>query len=644
MKSSELVAKLKDIATNYKTLYVMGCFGAPMNDTNKKRYTSNHDYNKKPERTAMINAASSDTFGFDCVCLIKGVLWGWNGDKSKVYGGATYVSNGVPDIGADSIIGVCSNVSTDFSSLVPGELVWMSGHVGIYIGDGLAVECSPAWANKVQITACNCSKSGYNRRNWTKHGKLPYVTYDTAETAGGSKTESTVKGIDVSKWQGEIDWKKVKSAGIKFAMVRLGYGSANGTECGTDGYFEKNVTGAISAGVDIGCYFYSYALSVEAAKKEAEYVISVLAKYKGAFTYPIAFDIEDSSQQSLGKETLTDMVIAFGDAIEKAGYYCSVYANLNWFKNVLDDTRLTRFDHWLAQWASAPTYTGTFGIWQSSSTGNVDGINGNVDTDVAYKDYPTVIKGKKLNGFTNADQKPAAPSTGGDKPSTPATPDAGTGSTSLKFKVGDIVNFAGGTHYSSSNATSGSSVKGGKAKITQTYNGKHPYHCRAVNDAGAYVSGVYGWVDENTLTAISTGQSATGSVEAGDLVKIVGTTYYSGTAIPSWVKAKNWYVREVKGDRAVIDKSEDGENAICSPIKISAIAVVKKAAQAAAPWTPAVGDIVNYSGSVHYSSANAASGVSCKGGQAKITQIYQLGKSKHPYHLIHTGSGCTVYG
>lgn len=508
MKSSELVAKLKDIATNYKTLYVMGCFGAPMNDTNKKRYTSNHDYNKKPERTAMINAASSDTFGFDCVCLIKGVLWGWNGDKSKVYGGATYVSNGVPDIGADSIIGVCSNVSTDFSSLVPGELVWMSGHVGIYIGDGLAVECSPAWANKVQITACNCSKSGYNRRNWTKHGKLPYVTYDTAETAGGSKTESTVKGIDVSKWQGEIDWKKVKAAGIKFAMIRLGYGSANGTECGTDGYFEKNVAGAIAAGVDIGCYFYSYALSVEAAKKEAEYVVGVLAKHKGAFTYPIAFDIEDSSQQSLGKKTLTDMVIAFGDAIEKAGYYCSVYANLNWFKNVLDDSRLTRFDHWLAQWASAPTYTGTFGIWQSSSTGKVDGINGNVDTDVAYKDYPTVIKGKKLNGFTSADQKPVAPSAGGDKPATPATPSTPTAST----------------------------------------------------------------------------------IKAGSLVVITGTKYYSGTTIPAWVKAKKWYVREVSGDRAVIDKSEDGKNAICSPVKVSDLALASGSTEK--PWTPAVGDKV----------------------------------------------------
>ena len=101
MKASELVGKAIDIAKNDKTLYVMGCFGAPLTTANKKRYTTNHSYNKAAARLKMINAASEDTFGFDCVCLIKGILWGWCGDKSKTYGGAKYASNGVPDIGAD---------------------------------------------------------------------------------------------------------------------------------------------------------------------------------------------------------------------------------------------------------------------------------------------------------------------------------------------------------------------------------------------------------------------------------------------------------------------------------------------------------------------------------------------------------------
>lgn len=173
----QLAEAALNVAKNYKTLYVMGCFGAPMNAANKKRYTQNHNYNKAANRMKMINAASADTFGFDCVCLIKGLLWGWSGDTTKTYGGAGYAVNGVPDVSADGMIKLCKNVSTDFSKIEVGEAVWMSGHIGVYIGDGLAVECTPKWSNCVQVTACNCTKSGYNRRNWTKHGKLPYVTY-----------------------------------------------------------------------------------------------------------------------------------------------------------------------------------------------------------------------------------------------------------------------------------------------------------------------------------------------------------------------------------------------------------------------------------------------------------------------------------
>jgi hypothetical protein len=179
VNNKEFVAKIIDIANNYKTLYVMGCFGAPLNSANKAKYCNNHSYNKKAERQKMIKSASADTFGFDCVNLIKGVLWGWNGDKNKSYGGATYATNGVPDINADTMITKCLNVSTNFSNIAVGEAVWCPGHIGVYIGDGLCVESSPAWKNCVQITACNCTKKGYNRRDWKKHGKLPYITYES---------------------------------------------------------------------------------------------------------------------------------------------------------------------------------------------------------------------------------------------------------------------------------------------------------------------------------------------------------------------------------------------------------------------------------------------------------------------------------
>lgn len=181
MTASEFIKKLKDVATNYKTLYVMGCFGAPMTASNKTRYINHHSYNAQVSRVKCINAATADTFGFDCVNLIKGILWGWNGDKNKNYGGAKYKVNGVPDTSADGMIRLCNNVSTDFSNIQPGEAVWTNGHIGVYIGDGLAVECTPAWKNRVQITACNNPKSGYNTRKWKKHGKLPYIEYDLTE-------------------------------------------------------------------------------------------------------------------------------------------------------------------------------------------------------------------------------------------------------------------------------------------------------------------------------------------------------------------------------------------------------------------------------------------------------------------------------
>lgn len=176
-----LAAKCRETAEKYKTLYVMGCFGAPMTVANKDRYTKNHSYNAQADRTKMIRAASADTFGFDCVCLIKGLLWGWNGNASANYGGAQYTSNGVPDIGTEQMIGRCADVSTDFSRMTVGEAVWLPGHIGVYVGDGLAVECTPKWDNCVQLTACNRDVPGYPRRDWVKHGKLPYVTYGEAE-------------------------------------------------------------------------------------------------------------------------------------------------------------------------------------------------------------------------------------------------------------------------------------------------------------------------------------------------------------------------------------------------------------------------------------------------------------------------------
>lgn len=206
MNNIEFVEKLKFVATNLKTLYVMGGIGFPLTAWGKQKAYKN-DWNTDPKRKAMIEVASADTFAFDCVCLIKSVLWGFEGDAKKIYGGAVYASNSVPDISADGMINVCKNVTTNFTNIEVGEVLWTNGHVGVYIGDGLAVECTPSWENKVQITAVGNigAKAGYNKRTWKKHGKLPYIEYvkNEAEEIAGYISVFVKEGIieEPEKWK-----------------------------------------------------------------------------------------------------------------------------------------------------------------------------------------------------------------------------------------------------------------------------------------------------------------------------------------------------------------------------------------------------------------------------------------------------------
>lgn len=205
------------------------------------------------------------------------------------------------------------------------------------------------------------------------------------------------KGIDVSTWQGDINWNKVKADGIEFAMLRSSFGKENPNKQ-TDNKFWQNYKNAKAAGVPVGAYHYSYATTVEDAKKEADFFLGIV---KGCqFEYPIAFDIEDASQMYLGKDRITDIIMAFCERVQAAGYYVSLYTNLDWISNRIDMSRAKAFDVWLAQWSSKPTYNGSFGMWQYTSSGSVSGISGNVDMNIAYYDYPSIIKAAGLNGFT----------------------------------------------------------------------------------------------------------------------------------------------------------------------------------------------------------------------------------------------------
>lgn len=217
MKSKYFISQLKK-AVDSKTLYVMGCFGAPMNATNKYRYTHNNSYNKRAERTAMINAATDDTFGFDCVCLIKGVLWGWDAKVNATYGGAVYASNGVPDVDADDMILKCKdNTTGNWNKIQPGEVVWKEGHIGVYVGDGKVIESTPIWNNCVQYS--NLANIGYtsgHSRTWTKHGHLPYVDYSDQDEV----VDDPPYIVSVS---GQIKTTKARAEAIQQVVASYGF-------------------------------------------------------------------------------------------------------------------------------------------------------------------------------------------------------------------------------------------------------------------------------------------------------------------------------------------------------------------------------------------------------------------------------------
>lgn len=218
-----------------------------------------------------------------------------------------------------------------------------------------------------------------------------------------------VKGIDVSYWQGIIDWAKVKAAGISFAIIKAG-GSDDGFY--TDSKWETNYKGAKANGIAVGAYYFVGPKCVNAAagKADAERFIQLL---KGKqFEYPVFMDNE--AQPVSAKTGITEASIAFCETMEAAGYFVGIYGSTySGFRGRMDDSKLTAYTHWVAQYASKCTYSGKYGIWQYSSKGRVNGISGNVDMDLSYVDYPSAIKGGGFNGYekTVFSSKPVASTT-----------------------------------------------------------------------------------------------------------------------------------------------------------------------------------------------------------------------------------------
>lgn len=195
-------------------------------------------------------------------------------------------------------------------------------------------------------------------------------------------------GIDVSEWQGNIDWDRVRATGISFAMIRCGFRQIDGSEVIEDAMFRQNMEGAIRAGLKVGVYFYGTAKNEIEALEEAEFTIDLIKDYN--LTYPVVYDVETFNNgrlKNVSYSTITDNVLMFTETVSSYGYETMVYSYHNALTYYLDMGKLDGKLIWLAHFADKTDYKGNYSMWQYSETGRVDGINTNVDLNISYFNY-----------------------------------------------------------------------------------------------------------------------------------------------------------------------------------------------------------------------------------------------------------------
>ncbi len=195
-------------------------------------------------------------------------------------------------------------------------------------------------------------------------------------------------GVDVSEWQGEIDWEKVAATGISFAMIRCGFRQTVGSEVKEDAVFRKNIEGATKAGLKVGVYFFGTAKTKEEALEEAEFTVNLIKDYN--LTYPVVYDIEtfnDGRLKNVSYSTITDNVLTFTETVASYGYETMVYSYHNALSYMLDTGKFDGKLIWLAHYADKTNYKGNYNMWQYTSSGRVEGIKTNVDLNVSYFTY-----------------------------------------------------------------------------------------------------------------------------------------------------------------------------------------------------------------------------------------------------------------
>lgn len=212
-----------------------------------------------------------------------------------------------------------------------------------------------------------------------------------------------MKGLDISSYQNGINFNQIKDAGVQFLILRAGFtGRGTGTNYNKDSCFENFYKQAKQHNIPVGAYWYSCANNYEKGVAEAKFMYENCLKGK-QFEFPIYIDVEEDRHQRVGKTFVTSAIKGFCETLENLGYCVGIYANLNYFINYINTPDLNMYDKWFAYWKedlNKPSFPyGDYGLWQNSSDGRVAGQR--VDTNIAYKDYPSIIKNAKLNGFTD---------------------------------------------------------------------------------------------------------------------------------------------------------------------------------------------------------------------------------------------------
>ncbi|MBD5453822.1 MAG: hypothetical protein HDR30_05835 [Lachnospiraceae bacterium] len=316
-------------------------------------------------------------------------------------------------VGTATITGTCGDakntwkvtVTKDVSGDTTTKLKDKNGNqIYVRTADGKYVEATYADYYKDQKLYLRKANASYSYTGWQtidgstyffdKNGN--YVTGDQviqgAKYSFGSdgrlSSGSGVLGIDVSKWNGSIDWNAVKNSGISYVIIRCGYrGSSTGALI-EDPKFRSNIQGAKNAGLKVGVYFFSQAVNEVEAVEEASMALNLVSGY--GLNYPIFLDVESSGGRGdkIDAGTRTAVCNAFCSTIQNSGYTAGIYANKTWFTSYINTGSLTGYKIWLAQYASSPSYSATrYDMWQYSSKGTVGGISGSVDMNISYMNY-----------------------------------------------------------------------------------------------------------------------------------------------------------------------------------------------------------------------------------------------------------------